>query len=344
VHGNSFDYGELAYLTGFVPKLGPALAMVPRQGAIRLLVSGSSTMLPAAKKLTWVKDIGWVGNLRSALADWLGDGGCSSRSDIGLWGRRTMTGRLHSVLESVIQPMENLSELTKTLDNLRLRKSPRELELLREAARILGVACREFTTVSRLGGGARTAILAAERAAFHHGAQDMRSLASVSDGGPPVVCDSSADLVVDPLLACIAIRFSGYWAQGLITYASNGEALACGQQALAAMIEKAREGITFEELKSLAASHLSSYALHPFLGGSVGNSIGLSLEELQPRNLEDGHRLREGGVYVLRAGAAGTGKDNAVVSAMVAVNQGGIEVLWSALGSATINSSNRDSL
>ena len=54
VHGNSLEYGALAYLTSFVPKLGPAFALIEREGPIRLLAAGSDTMLPAAKRLTWV--------------------------------------------------------------------------------------------------------------------------------------------------------------------------------------------------------------------------------------------------------------------------------------------------
>jgi hypothetical protein len=40
VHGNSMEHGALAYLTGFVPKLGPAFVLVPRDGPLRILASG----------------------------------------------------------------------------------------------------------------------------------------------------------------------------------------------------------------------------------------------------------------------------------------------------------------
>ena len=49
VHGHAGDYGALNYLTGFVPKLGPAFALVPREGPIRLVVAG--TPLSSSKAL-----------------------------------------------------------------------------------------------------------------------------------------------------------------------------------------------------------------------------------------------------------------------------------------------------
>jgi len=52
VYGDSRNHAELAYLSNFVPKLGPALMFVPREGDPRLLVSGGPNMLPAARRLT----------------------------------------------------------------------------------------------------------------------------------------------------------------------------------------------------------------------------------------------------------------------------------------------------
>src|ERR1700693_1098812 len=73
VHGDSVEHGALAYLTGFVPKLGPAFALVPRDGPIRILASGGPGMIGSAKLLTWVEDVRPLGNLRNALGEWLGE-------------------------------------------------------------------------------------------------------------------------------------------------------------------------------------------------------------------------------------------------------------------------------
>src|ERR1700760_1496837 len=57
VHGNSVEHGALAYLTNFVPKLGPAFALVSPNAPLRLLASGAPAMLSASHRLTWVEDV-----------------------------------------------------------------------------------------------------------------------------------------------------------------------------------------------------------------------------------------------------------------------------------------------
>ena len=57
VHGNGFDHGALAWLTHFTPKLGPAYALVPATGPLRLLFAGGPGMKPSAQRLTWVEDV-----------------------------------------------------------------------------------------------------------------------------------------------------------------------------------------------------------------------------------------------------------------------------------------------
>jgi len=55
VYGDSRNHAELIYLSYFVPKLGPAFLLVPREGEPTLLASGAPNMLPAAGQMTWVE-------------------------------------------------------------------------------------------------------------------------------------------------------------------------------------------------------------------------------------------------------------------------------------------------
>src|SRR5580692_6091921 len=84
VHGNSIEHGALAYLTGFVPKLGPAFALVPHDGPIRILASGGPGMIGSAKRLTWVEDVAPLGNLRDSLNAWLVDVVRNGSAGVGL--------------------------------------------------------------------------------------------------------------------------------------------------------------------------------------------------------------------------------------------------------------------
>lgn len=332
VHGNSIEYGALAYLTGFVPKLGPAFALVPREGAIRILVSGGAGMIGSAKLLTWVEDVRPVGNLRNTLHEWLGETVRDGKATLALWGGNIMAQRAYSAIAGAIQPFGSIIDMDDRLDALRRRKSLRELELLREACRILAIARGALERATGDGSNARNAALAAERAAFAAGAQDVRILASARNGGPPLPFDDASDIRVAPLLASLGVRFAGYWAEGLITIgAPQDGALARAEAALRAMLREVRPGATPGDLARAAAQHLTSYKFHPLVETSVGNGIGLSFEEPPILGHEGKTRFEQGGVYTVRSGAMGERGDNAIVSAMVAVTANGIDILWASI-------------
>src|SRR5262249_10947307 len=69
VYGHPGNYGALAYLTNFTPKAGPAMALVPREGALRILASGTPKMMDVAKRLTWVEDVRPLGNASKTVAE-----------------------------------------------------------------------------------------------------------------------------------------------------------------------------------------------------------------------------------------------------------------------------------
>jgi Xaa-Pro aminopeptidase len=332
VHGNSIEYGALAYLTGFVPKLGPAFALVPKEGSIRILAAGGLGMLRSAKLLTWVEDVRPMSDLRNAVRDWLGELACDGPVVLGLWGGSAMALRSYRAVAAAAQPLARIIELEEPLDAMRRHKSPREMELLHRASNILATACETFARATAEGARARSAALAAERAAFELGAQDVRILASARNGGPPLPFDGPGDIRIAPLLACLAVRFAGYWSEGLVTVAAAPSgALARAGAALTAMLQEVRPGTTSGDLVRVAAQHLPPYKFHPLVESAIGNGIGLSLEESPSLSRDEKSRIEEGGVYTFRSGAIGEGSDNAVVSAMVAVYRAGIDVLWSAI-------------
>ena len=74
VYGDSRNHAELAYLSNLIPKLGPAMMFIPREGEPRLLVSGAPNMLAAAKRLTWVERVEPLRDAGKTIARWLNDG------------------------------------------------------------------------------------------------------------------------------------------------------------------------------------------------------------------------------------------------------------------------------
>ena len=319
VHGLPGDYGALAYLTNFCPKLGLALALVPQEGEIRLIVSGTALMLTQAKLLTWVEDLRPAADVPKLVAAWAAE---HNATRAGLWGARTMAHGLHRGIAAALGAAP--IPLDDALDAIRRHKSPRELTLLREAARILSRAAAAFIASARGGAGARTASLAFEREAIAAGAQDARTLVSQHPGGAPLPLDGPEDRVLDPLLAALAVQYAGYWAEGLVTVTARpGDALSPAQAALAAMLREAKAGTSATTLQRAAAGALGGRVPHPYLGPAAGSAIGLSLEE---GTLAGDAALEEGGTYVLRAGC-----EDALASALIAARKGAPEILWSSL-------------
>jgi hypothetical protein len=194
---------------------------------------------------------------------------------------------------------------------------------------MLGAASAALVAAAKGGAGARSAGLAAERAAIADGAQDVRCLVSVRPGGTPLPVDGAEDRVLNPLLASILVQHAGYWAEGLVTVAASASpALAAAEAALAAVLAEVCPGASGAALLRTALSRLAPCELHPMLRGAIGAGIGLSLEEGPV--LSGGEVLAPGATYVLRIGARGAGQDAALLSAMIAVQDDGVERLWSA--------------
>ena len=296
IHGHPGNYGALAYLTGFTPKLGATLALVPREGKLRILAPGTPKMMDIAKRLTWVEDVRPLGNVPKNVAEFVGDG-----NTLATWAFGTLPQALYGGIAKAVAPRAMLP-LDRELDALRHRKSSRELELIRGATRFLTAATDAFAKNLRAGSGVRSAALAAERAAIAAGAQDARVMASLSPGGMPLPLDAASDeRAIDPANAAIAVQNHGYWASGYVTVARRPGA-AQAREALAAALAVARGGV-----------HLPD--------GIAANAIGLALEE------GPGNPLEVAAVYAVTSSAT-EGGETAYASALIAVTEKGCDVLW----------------
>ena len=325
VGGTSPEHGALGYLTGFVPKLGPALAFIPLQGDLRIVFSGGPAMLPSAQRLTFVADVRGLRDPEREFADWL-DGTAGGR--FGLWGEYAITADVREALERAAPSA--LVVLDDALDPLRRCKSDREVALVRRACAILDAALQKFRAEVAGHKGVRSAALAAERVAYHDGAQDFRVLASQRDGDTPQPLDASWDPLVDPLLACFAVRFAGYWAEGFLTLtAKPNAASAKAEAALSVVLELIRPGVLPPlQIKSAIAVPRPNWP-HPCVQGNIGNGIGLSRDEAPFLITDRLDKLEEGDICTVRMGVgASRPEGNAMVSAMIRVGSDGAEVLW----------------
>jgi hypothetical protein len=298
IHADPRHYAGAAWLTNFTPKNGTGMVLVPREGALRILSSGTPKMMDAAKRLTWVEEVRPLGHAPKNIGETVG-----KSEVVATWNFGTLPQGIHAGIAKALAPRE-LMAMDATLDAARVRKSALEVDLIRGAARFLTAASDTFAAKVRSGAGVRSAGLAAERAAIAAGAQDARVMASLSPGGVPLPLDEVSDeRVLDPANAGIAVQNHGYWASGFITVAQKpGAAQTKAREALTAALATAKGGAKLP-------------------AGVVANAIGLSLEE------GAGGTLHSGAVYAVTSSAT-EGVQTAYASALVVVTEGGCEVLW----------------
>ncbi len=323
VYGDRVAHAELAYLTHFTPKLEAALALIPRAGEAMLLVGGGANMLQAAKPLTFVADLRPLRNAGKTVAQWArGLGGAPV-----LIGGASMPYALHREIADALGG--GIEDKTPGLHALMRRKSARELALLCEACATLAAAVTAMRAAHGCGAGATAAILAGEQAANRRGAQDVRTLLSLDRGRTLRPFETMVASSADPLQIYIAVRQFGYWAEGFAVLTASPHP--CAQRAghvLQSAVERMQAGGRCSELARDIARAIHPLQLHPVTARVAGNAIGLGLEEhpMIAAGVED--RVEAGGVYSLRVGLS-DGRDYAIVSAMVAVHEGGNDVLWS---------------
>jgi Xaa-Pro aminopeptidase len=323
VYGNASDHAALAYLTHFTPKLEAALALIPRAGAPHLLVGGGVNMLPAARPLTFIKDLGLLRGVASA-AEWVRG---LPAGHVVLIGGTAMPYDLRSALDAAFAP-----RLTNGDDPLRRRmrtKSAREHAALRTACATLQAATTALQTSFRSSRGVTDCVLAAEHAALQAGAQDVRSLFALDRGPTLRPFDRPIQEHIDPLQVYLAVQHDGYWAEAFLPLSDKPHAISSRvRDTVDAMVAAAKPGLSSSDLWRIVEKSRDECGLHPCAAGISGCSIGLALDEELLRKHADDVRLAPGGVYSLRAGFCDGDGVAAVASAMVIVTDMGCERIW----------------
>ncbi|HLI20653.1 MAG TPA: M24 family metallopeptidase, partial [Stellaceae bacterium] len=319
IYGNKVDNAALAYLTNFAPKIESAIALLTKDGKLRIHAAGSPQMMVNAKRLTWVEDVRPQRDVPKHIAEWA-DEAAAGGGALGLWTTEAAPADLVPRIQAGLGERK-LVDVSASLDGLLREKSPVALKLTREACGMLDKAVAAMKGRFH-GESGREAAIAAEKAAADAGAQDVRVLISLSKGGTPTAIDYPDGGKLDPLLAYIAVRHAGYWAEAHVTLASmTYDSVTRTQAALKAMLATAKAGTTVAELRDAAQTALGALAIHP-AARKPAVGIGLMLEEPEAEPGGVG-KLEPGRVYSLRAGTHVSTSDNALMSAMIMPKAGG---------------------
>lgn len=327
VFGDSKNHAELAWLTGYVPKLRPSIAYIPRNGETVLVAPDGKGMLPSTQRRTWAT-VALVKDAGKSMAQWLKDNARPGK--LALVGGEYIRSVLYRPLMEAYGEAEFPFAATETARELMRVKSGREITMVKKAAEILKAAADGLAAAHKAGKGITDAVNEAEHAAHRMGAQDVRTLFS-TDGGMTLRPYYAPDArVADPLLAYFAVRHANYWADGFVTLASRpGAARAKAGGILTSLLPQIRAGATGRALAASIHAQAQGWRPHPMVAGSVGNAVGLTLEEEPVLRVDSDQPITAGAVLSVRIGLGDGKGDNAIVSALVQAGAAGSEVLWS---------------
>ena len=329
VYGDAAEHSALAWFSAFTTRLRWGMALLPREGEPRLLISMSSRDVPAMRLMTWIPDVhsGW--NWESAFDPWLARFG-EGAADFGTVGFDLMRPPLFASLQKSLGNRFRLHTADQPVAAVRTLR-PRERSQIRTASRVVQVAASAFVERWRVGMGVEAAALEAERTAPLMAAQDVRTLVSF-DGGKTLApyrgefapqADSSV-----PLLGYIAVKHMGYWADMFVTGdRTRRPVVPRAHAALRAMLKIVGPGVEASKLHAAAADALAPLTLHPVLSGSVGRRVGLSLNESGEIVGDSRHVLKPGDVYSLHVGACDGAAVAALASAMIEIKPSGYDLL-----------------
>ena len=324
VFGDAREHSALAYFSNFAPRLRWGMALLPREGEPRLLVSMSSRDMPAMRLMTWIPEVlsGWT--WESAFDPWLARLGADAPIDIGTVQLDLMRPPLMQSLEKSLGNRFRLRAVDDDVAALRGTR-PRELSLIREACAVAQAGAKSFEKAWRNGMGVEAAALEGEHTARLMAAQDVRTLVSFDGGRTLAPFRGAFDAKAAPLAGYIAVKHRGYWAEMFVSAADHaGDVQQRAQAGLEAALRCVGPGAAAADVFAQATALLGGHALHPALGGSIGRRIGLSPNEGGELRQDGRHMFGTGDVYALHVGAcdpaAGGG---AFASAMVAITGNG---------------------
>ncbi|HEY6256554.1 MAG TPA: M24 family metallopeptidase [Xanthobacteraceae bacterium] len=317
VFGNRHHHGELAYLTNFVPKLEPAVALLSRSGAHRLFV-GSPNMIGAARPLTFIENVSPIQDMAGVIAR------DPQRSLI--IGADYMPATFRQAVTEAIGASAPAADATANVWSRMRGKSRHELDAIDAAVKTTGVARKAMREALISGAGVTKVILAGEAAAIAAGAQDVRTLFSLDGGRTLRPFFVSVEQAADPLMAYLAVRRFNYWSECFPLFRTRAEPSRLYEQAWEAMksaLSAIKAGVATHDIAQQIAAALAPYQVHPMIARAFAQRMGLALDE--PSRTDIGASFEAGEVYSLRIGAVDGSSGGMICSGMIHVTADGVE-------------------
>jgi Xaa-Pro aminopeptidase len=338
VFGDVALYGNLTYITNFLPRVRSAMAYLPREGAPILYASVGLRDIPSAKSLTWVEEMRVFGRVPSTIAEFIADEGLE-RSRIGLVGfdESMPIAEWDAVAEAL--PNVDWQPRPGGFNQLRAQKDEMEIGVMRAAAGVAQTALEGAPGVLKPGATMRHALAQLDGAARRLGAEDVRILAASgpqSGIGLRPIDDRILD-DGDTVLIHFAVEHQRYWAEVARTYVvgTGQDAVhrlhARAEAALDAMESTATAGSTIGAIAAAARDAIGDADLAARAEAyGFAHGIGLDAEEFPLIRSHDHAPIAAGTTLALRAILHGE-ENGAAAGKTVLVGAGAAESLTQTL-------------
>lgn len=214
VYGDSWKYGNLAYVSHFIPKNRGALAVIPIEGEPALVIQEPSRNNPFSSTLTWIQETHSVGKFAQGVSEALKTRGLKPKRVGAASVEEQLNIREWRELGKVCEGVQWLN-LGDRLSALRGVKTDAEVSLLKETIRILEAALALFQKSAGPGQREYEIAAAIERAARRQGVEDFRLLLARS-GQPEIGLRPAGDSPLkngEAILLLIAASYQRYWAE-----------------------------------------------------------------------------------------------------------------------------------
>jgi len=333
VYGDALSYGDVAFLTNYLPRVRSAMLLVPREGEPSLLVAFGLRDIPAAKTLTWVDDVRPFTRLPGEVAKLVQERGLE-RGRIGLAGvEELMPAGEWEQIESLLPEVEWLPT-DGTLGRMRATKTAEEVVAVARAAAIVRAGLDRAALELRPGLTERQLLAEVDRELRYGGAEDARLLVASGPRASRALrpADDRALAAGDTVLLYLAAEYQRYWAEAGQTFvlgtadAETRQLAATAGAAVAAMLAVASTGATAGAAVD-AAVNVTREA-HDLLGTApsapsdtygLGHGIGLDIEEPPYLRAGDETPLIEGATLALHVVLHGRDGRGAIVGQTVQV-------------------------
>jgi hypothetical protein len=215
--GDARDYAPLAWVTGLVPMLRWAVAIVPVQGEIALYTAMAGARdLPAVQRLAAVDSVATISALPGALAAF---------DRVAVAGIRSMRAAAETMIRAATTVADDGDRL---LGDLMVPPSPAERALLRVADRTAERAAGAIASELAAGASGFSALLAGDLCAREAGVNDVRLLWSLDGGATLRPPQKLGDGAAEPSVYYLAVQSGGYWGEALYSAGDTARCLPSG--------------------------------------------------------------------------------------------------------------------